>query len=93
MKTITYSCYRNLVLVCTNDRVEGVCCKKRGSSELYQKLKARVKAEVSFVRVSQTRCLGHCLSGSTVVIMPDNVWLGEVEDGDIDEIVEMLHNG
>lgn len=93
MQIIPYSRYRKLVLVCTNEREGRTCCKKKGSGEFYDLLKQQVKERVPFVRVTQTRCLGHCLVGTTVVIMPDNIWLGEVEGGDIDEIIELLGNG
>lgn len=88
MKQVSYSRYKKIVLVCTNDREKRMCCKKKGSEEFYLKLKQQVKERVPFVRVTQTRCLGHCLVGTTVVIMPDNIWLGEVEEKDIDEIIK-----
>jgi sirohydrochlorin cobaltochelatase len=89
MKKIEHQ-YRKLVLVCTNEREEMECCQKKGSEALYQKLKLAIAARDPLVRVSKTRCLGQCLSGAIVVIMPDNVWLGSVTERDIDEIVDMV---
>lgn len=83
--------YRKLVLVCTNAREGGAnCCALRGSHEFYDQLKAEVKARFSDVRVVRTGCLGNCATGVSVVIMPDNIWLGEVTDQDIPELIEKI---
>ncbi len=83
--------YKKLVLVCTNDRENGKeCCHQKGSADLHQKLKQAVKAVDLQVRVSRTGCLGNCLSGASVVIMPDDIWLGEVTEDDIDEIIQLI---
>ncbi len=83
--------YRKLVLVCQNQREGDLnCCMKRKAGELYPKLKEAIKAQFSDVRVSRTGCLGNCGTGPTVVIMPDDVWLGEVGEGGIAEILEKL---
>lgn len=83
--------YRKLVLVCTNDRENGAdCCALRGANELFDALKFAVKAKFSDVRVVRTGCLGNCLTGTSVVVMPDGVWLGEVTIGDIPKILEKL---
>ena len=42
------------------------------------------------VRVSRTGCLGNCATGTTVVIMPDNIWLGEVGVGDVHMVIEKI---
>ena len=90
MKHLPYTRYKKLVIVCTNERAEGVCCKRRGSEDLFVKLKAEVKKTRRFVRVIQSRCLGHCLAGTTIVIMPDNIWLSDVKEEDIPEILKLL---
>lgn len=83
--------YKKLVLVCTNEREgERECCKKKGSFSLYRELKTRMKEIDPEVRVSQSGCLGNCLSGVSVVIMPDDVWLGEVTVEDIPEIISFI---
>lgn len=80
--------YRKLVLVCTNERTDGRdCCALRGSVEFFDALKAAVKAEFTDVRVVKTGCLGNCLTGTSVVVMPDSVWLGEVTEADIPNIL------
>ena len=83
--------YKKLVLVCVNEREPGVqCCKHRGSFDLYHKLKLAVAAHDPEIRVSRTGCLANCSTGITVVIQPDNRWLGHVTENDIDEIISML---
>lgn len=83
--------YRKLVLVCTNSRPEGAnCCALRGSEALFDALKAAVKAQFADVRVVRSSCLNNCDTGASVVVMPDNVWLGEVTEGDIPELLEIL---
>ncbi len=83
--------YRKLVLVCQNLREGGAnCCMQRGAGELYPAIKAAVKEATTDVRVSKTGCLGQCSTGSTVVIMPDDIWLGEVTADDIPEIIDIV---
>lgn len=84
--------YSKLVLVCTNEREEGrECCKKKGSADVFYELKSRLAALDPNIRVSKTGCLGNCLSGAMVVIMPDDIWLGEVTTDDVPEIIKMLN--
>lgn len=83
--------YRKLVLVCTNERTDQrECCRHGQSEDFYHKLKLEIASADPTVRVSKTGCLGNCLSGPIVVIMPDNIWLGEVTDDDIPEVVRQV---
>src|SRR5436190_58554 len=83
--------FNKLVLVCTNLRADGTkCCANGGSEDLRDKLKTRVKELGLKVRVSKSGCLDMCQTGPTVVIMPDNIWLGSVTVNDIEEIIELL---
>ena len=82
--------YKKLILVCTNERVGGrECCARKGSFELYEKTKAALKAADPNIRVSKTGCLGNCLSGVSIVLMPDDVWLEDVREEDIQNLVAM----
>lgn len=86
--------YSKLVLVCTNNREDGRgCCMQKGSDELYYAIKTGVAAKDPTIRVSRTGCLGNCLSGSIVVIMPDNIWLGDVGIDDVPAVIEKILNG
>ncbi len=83
--------FSQLVLVCTNERTDGrECCAHKASPEFYHTLKAAVAGMDPTIRVSRTGCLDNCASGPTVAIMPKNVYLGEVKESDIPEILEML---
>lgn len=83
--------YRKVVMVCTNERPAGEnCCALRGADPLYEKLKGNVKANFTDVRVVRTSCLNNCETGVAVVIMPDNIWLGNVTVDDIPQILEKL---
>lgn len=86
--------FNKLVLVCTNQRENGEeCCAAGGSVELHAKIKTAVKAAVPGVRVSRSGCLGNCKTGISVVIMPDDIWLGRVTEADIPEIVRLVQFG
>lgn len=82
--------YKKLVLVCTNEREGKECCAEKGADALRQKLKLAVVERDPSIRVSRAGCLGSCSSGITVVIQPDNIWLGQVTENDIPELVEMI---
>lgn len=62
----------------------------RGSGDLYPVLKEAIKERYDDVRVSSTGCLGNCATGISVVIMPDDLWLGEVTKDDIPSILDKL---
>lgn len=80
--------YRKVVLVCTNQKENGKeCCAMKDAKELHLKLKEEMKKTDLTVRVSKTGCLDRCSEGVTVAIMPDDVWLGNVTETDIPEIV------
>ena len=82
--------FRKIILVCTNTKEDGSpCCGARGGAELHKKIKEAVRAADTTIRVSKTGCLGTCKSGVNVVIMPDDLWLGNVTEEDISEIVKL----
>jgi len=81
--------YRRVVLVCTNQKENGKeCCAMKGAADLHLKLKEEMKKVDLTVRVSRSGCLDRCTDGVTVAIMPDDVWLGNVTEADIPEIVK-----
>lgn len=83
--------FRKLVLVCTNERHDGrECCADKGSAGLHQKIKFAVASVDPRIRVSTSGCLDRCSTGPTVVIMPDNIWLGRVQEQDIPELVKLI---
>jgi len=68
------------------------CCSAKGSVELRDYAKGRVKAlglaGEGKVRVNQAGCLDRCEEGPCLVVYPDAVWYTYVDRSDIDEIIE-----
>ena len=87
------------VFICTNERPEGDprgCCKRKGSEELLSKIKQKLfQAGLSGeIRAQKAGCLDACEEGVSLVIYPDNVWYGKIQEQDLDEIIEShLKNG
>lgn len=82
---------RKLVLVCVNERTDGrECCVQKRAKDIHQKLKFAVAAVDPTIRVSKSGCLNQCSIGVAVTIMPDNVWLGRVQEHDIPELVKLI---
>jgi len=81
------------IFVCENQRPEGHprgCCKDKGSSEIRELFKARIKelGLNSTVRVNTSGCLDACEFGPSMVIYPEQVWYGGVKKEDIEEIIQ-----
>lgn len=84
--------FEKLILVCTNIRTDGAaCCGNKNSIELHANLKTAVKELHRNIRVSKSGCLGNCQLGTTVVIMPDNIWFSDVKNEDIPNIIQYLN--
>ncbi len=82
--------HRKLLLVCTNERLDGrPCCAMGNAVEIHKKLKEVMKLTDPTIRVSKTGCLDRCSEGPTVVLMPDNKWFGGVTEEDIPAIVQI----
>jgi (2Fe-2S) ferredoxin len=82
---------KKLVLVCANKRQDGrECCGEKGAEAIRQKLKHALALVNPQIRVSKAGCLDRCSTGVTVVIMPDNIWLGRVQEHDISELVKRI---
>jgi (2Fe-2S) ferredoxin len=86
------------ILVCVNDRGEGgarASCARRGSEQLYYRLKDLI-TELGLrdeVLVTRTGCLKHCSRGTTVAVWPGNHWHGGVEVEDADELLDAARRG
>jgi len=82
--------FEKLILVCLNERTDGrACCLHRGSAEVHARLKAWVKEHglSKRVRVSKSGCLDQCSRGTTVVVLPEFHWYGDVSLDDLDRII------
>ena len=81
------------ILVCLKERPEGAgkaCCRSRGSSDLYYRLKDLVRARglKETVLVTKTGCLHHCSRGITVSVWPHNHWYGGVTLEDAEDLLD-----
>ncbi len=80
----TLSPEKRFVFVCTN-----VDCKVRGADKIFARLQKRVEADgCPGVEVRSYMCFGGCHEGPNVVIYPDKVWYGGVQEKDADTIVD-----
>jgi (2Fe-2S) ferredoxin len=85
--------YTRHVFFCCNQRDnEEQCCNDRGSQEMRDYAKDRVKtlklSGPGKVRVNQSGCLDRCKEGPVMVIYPEAVWYTYVDRDDIDEIID-----
>lgn len=81
--------YKKHIFVCTNLRDEGNSCGAKGSAELREKLKAKVKSQDlnKEIRVYKSGCQGNCDVGPNVLIFPENVWYKGVKSSDLESIL------
>ena len=83
--------FRAHVFVCCNRRPDGHrrgSCAARGSEDLRDYMKARVKElGLRDMRVNQAGCLDRCEFGPTLVIYPEGVWYSPKSRDDVDEIL------
>lgn len=79
-----------LILVCLNERTDGrECCHHKGSERVHAALKGWVKEHglAKRVRVSKSGCLDQCSRGTTVLVLPEFHWYGEVTPEDTERII------
>jgi (2Fe-2S) ferredoxin len=74
------------VLVCQNED-----CKQRGSGELLEKLKERLKD--SDAEVKSYMCFGGCQAGPNIVLYPQKVWYNGVKRDDVHDIAAHAEGG
>src|SRR2546425_8344570 len=78
-----YGCH---VFVCTS----GETCPTQGDTERFVKVLrdgARQAGKQSAVRVNKAGCFSQCGHGPMIVIYPDDVWYGGVQEADLEEIL------
>lgn len=81
------------IFICENVRPEGHprgCCSEKGSVQLREKLKKRLKelGLASRIRANGAGCLDACEFGASMVIYPEQVWYGGVKENDLEEIIQ-----
>jgi (2Fe-2S) ferredoxin len=82
-----------LIFVCSNQRPPGHprgSCNERGAREILMKFSELLDAKGLWGKVllSTTSCLGPCYEGPVVSILPDNIWYGNLQSRDVENIVE-----
>ncbi len=90
--------YKRHVFVCLHERPAGDprgSCLEKGSEKLLKQLKGACKdAGLEDLRVNKSGCLDNCEQGISIVVYPEAVWYGHVQQGDVGELVsEHLQNG
>jgi len=79
--------YRCHVFVCTS----GDTCPQQGDVEKFVKVlragAAHAGKQVE-VRVNKAGCFSQCGHGPMIVVYPENVWYGGVQESDLPEILE-----
>ncbi len=83
--------YEKHVFICTNDKdAPKKCCGSAHGMELVNAFKERLQATGSTkkIRVQRAGCLDLCGKGPAMVVYPEGVFYGNVQQGDVAEIVE-----
>jgi (2Fe-2S) ferredoxin len=84
--------FEHYLFICTNERDGSAArpsCLPRGSKKLKSDFKDAIK-EAGLkhrVRANESGCLDQCEHGPVVVVYPEAVWYGNVQIGDVEEIV------
>lgn len=84
------------IFVCNSFRLSGEpqgVCNKKGAPDLLQYLEEEVVDRGLDAMVSATGCLKVCDRGPAMVIYPNNLWYGGVNEEAIDEILDALEDG
>ena len=85
------------IFVCASFRVSGDAqgaCRKKGAVDLLGYLESELADRgMDGVTVSSTACLKACDRGPIMVVHPDNVWYGKVNEEAIDAILDAMEEG
>ncbi|HCL56207.1 MAG TPA: ferredoxin [Spirochaetia bacterium] len=85
------------IFVCCSFRTSGEpkgVCNKKDAPALVQYLDTEVNDRgMNDVMVSTTGCLKVCEKGPIMVVYPEGVWYGNVDEGAVDEILDAMENG
>jgi (2Fe-2S) ferredoxin len=83
-------------LVCASFRVSGEpqgVCRKKNAIGLLQSLEEGILDRGLDAIVSSTGCLKLCEKGPVVVVYPEGLWYGGVDEDAIEEILDAVESG
>ncbi|MFP4355926.1 MAG: (2Fe-2S) ferredoxin domain-containing protein [Phycisphaerae bacterium] len=83
-------------LVCNSFRLSGEpqgVCNKRGAVNLLQMLEEEIIDRGLDAMVSSTGCLKVCDRGPVMVVYPQGVWYGQVDEDKLDAILDSIEDG
>ena len=83
-------------LVCNSFRLSGEpqgVCNKRGAVNLLQMLEEEIIERGLDAMVSSTGCLKVCDRGPVMVVYPQGVWYGQVDEDKLDAILDSIEDG
>lgn len=84
--------YEKHIFICNNHRDNNPenCCGPKGGEALQISLKEKLgKMGLSTrFRANKAGCLNACKNGITMVIYPQGIWYGHVQECDLDEIIK-----
>jgi (2Fe-2S) ferredoxin len=84
------------ILVCNSFRANGApqgICNKQGAMNLMGVLEEEIVDRGLDAMISTTSCLKVCDRGPAMVIYPQNLWYGHVDEDKIEEILDALEEG
>jgi (2Fe-2S) ferredoxin len=85
------------IFVCASFRVSGDAqgaCRKKGAVDLLGYLEGELADRgMTGVTVSSTACLKACDRGPIMIVHPDNVWYGKVNEEAVDDILTAMQEG
>jgi len=90
---------QHYLFTCVNRRPDGTpkgSCAARGSEDLHDALKARLKERGlsgALARPCSSSCQDLCWAGPVVFVAPEGIVYGRVALDDVDEIIDALENG
>jgi len=85
--------YEFHIFVCTNERAADDprgCCSARGGKQVLAQFKQRLD-ELGLkkrARANAAGCMNACAKGPSVVIYPQGIWYGRVNENDVEEIIQ-----
>lgn len=85
------------IFVCGSFRVAGEAkgaCARKNSTVLIQYLESELSDRgLDDVLVSSTGCLNLCDHGPVMIVYPDGLWYGDVDEEKIDAVLDGLESG